>query len=129
MEFKGYFIRAGANKLPSYLLAEEGYKTNPNIRSDLDSYTDGQGVLHRNILPHLRNKIWLKTNELTYSEKLIIQSVFPDRDVANVEFWNDETNSYQTGKFYIPDIDFVTKRLDKGGKQIYMPLEITLIEY
>jgi hypothetical protein len=130
MAFNGYFIKANGNILPSYLIARKGYKSNPNIQQDLDSYRDGDGELHRNVLTHKPSKVWIKTiSPLMYSEKLIIQSVFPNREVATVEYWNDESNSYQTAKFYIPDIDFTIDYIDKKGRLVYTELEITLVGY
>lgn len=130
MAFNGYFIKVGSNIFPNYILAKEGYKNTPNQRTDLNSYTDGSGALHRNILPVKRSTVKLNTIDLfKYSEKLIIQSYFPSRDVVTMEYWNDETNNYEIARFYVPDIEFVISHLDKNKKPVYKALEITFIAY
>jgi hypothetical protein len=55
MSFQGYLIKNGNTVLDNSILAEEGYKSNPDQQTDEDSYTDGDGILHRNVLSHLRS--------------------------------------------------------------------------
>ena len=130
MAFNGYFIKVGTEILPNYIIAKKGYKSTPNQRTDLDSYTDGDGKLHRNILPVKRSKVWLTTKSgLRYSEKLIIQSFFSNRDVVTMQYFNEETNNYATATFYVPDITFVIDYLDKNKKPVYEALELTFIAY
>jgi len=130
MAFNGYFLKVGTEIFPNYIIARKGYKSTPNQRTDLDSYTDGDGKLHRNILPVKRSKVWLTTkNGLRYSEKLIIQSFFANRDVVTMEYWNEEENAYKTGTFYVPDITFTIDYLDKSKKPVYEALELTFVAY
>ena len=112
------------------LLEEDGYKSTPDIQQDKDSYTDDNGDTQRNILPHVKQKIWLKTNELTAMQKRHIQTVFPSRTTVKLKFWNDEREAYVTTNFYIPDIEWTIRKIDKAtNDRIYAPIEITLISY
>ena len=45
-----------------------------------------------------------------------------------VTYWNDETNSYDSGYFYIPDIEFSVMDASKTDIR-YNPISIELIEY
>jgi hypothetical protein len=130
MALNGYFVKVGTTTFPNYIIARGGYKCTPNQRTDKNSYIDGKGGLNRSILPVKRTTVKIQTIEgLRYSEKLIIQSLFPSRDVVTMEYWNDEDNAYKTAKFYVPDIEFVTDYVDKGGKQVYQALEIIFVAY
>ncbi|WP_455715329.1 DUF6711 family protein [Anaerosporobacter sp.] len=130
MAFEGWVIKNDSTVLNNDLLAEKGYKSNPDQQTDEDSYTDGDGKLHRNILSHLRSKIWLSTNELSVSDKLHFQTVFPSRSVVTLTYWNDEREVYESGDFYIPDIDWTIQKINKITKErTYEPISLTLIEY
>lgn len=130
MAFNGYYIKKDGNIFPNYIIAKEGYKNTPNQRTDKDSYVDGAGGLHRTILPVQRSTVKLTTiDEFRYSEKLIIKSFFIPRDVVTMEYFNDETDAYETARFYVPDIEYVHKYLDKNQKPVYSALELTFIAY
>lgn len=130
MAFEGWVIKNGSTVLNNDLLADKGYKSNPDQQTDEDSYTDGSGLLHRNILSHLRSKIWLSTNELSVEDKLHIQTVLPSRRVVTLTYWNDEREAYLSGVFYVPDIDWVIQKIDKNTfARTYDPISVTLIEY
>lgn len=130
MAFNGYLIKANGIELNNSILAQNGYSSNPNMLTDKDSYTDGDGELHRTVLPHTRSKIYIKTTELTVDDKKHLQTVFPNRKLINVEYWNDEDEEYSTGQFYIPDIKWSIKRIDAStNERIYDAVDITLIEY
>lgn len=130
MAFEGWVIRNGNTVLNNDLLADKGYKSNPDQQTDEDSYTDASGLLHRNILSHLRSKIWLSTNELSVTEKKHIQTVLPSRSVVTLTYWNDEREKYLSADFYVPDIDWVIQKIDKKTfARTYDPISVTLIEY
>ena len=128
MAFEGYYIKKDGNIFPNYIIAKEGYKCTPNQRTDKNSYVDGKGALHRTVLPVKRSTVKLTTiDEFRYSEMLLIKSFFIPRDVVTLTYWNDETDAYETAKFYVPDIEYVHKFLDKNKKPVYKALELTFI--
>jgi hypothetical protein len=130
MTGNGYVLKVGSTIFPNALLAPRGYKNTPDRRQDKNSYTDGRGVTHRNILPVKRTTIKIKTiDELTYGQKLIVQSFFPNRDKVVCEVWNDEKNDYQTITAYVPDIEYTVKHIDKDGNFYYNAVEFELIDY
>lgn len=132
MAFTGVLITNTSNSttLDNSILAEDGYKSNPDMQQDQDSYNDDNGDLQRSILPHVRQKIWLKTNEISSTQKKHLQTVFPSRTTVTLQFWNDEREAYMTATFYIPDIDWTIRRINKDtNERTYAPVEITLISY
>ena len=129
MAFEGYYIKKEGNIFPNYIIASEGYKCTPNQRTDKNSYVDGNGALHRNILPVQRSTVKLTTIDgFTYSEKLLIKSFFIPKDVVTLTYWNDETDTYETTRFYVPDIEWVHKH-QRDNKPVYKALELTFVAY
>jgi hypothetical protein len=115
---------------PVALLAPEGYSNTPNRRQDKGSYTDGRGKTIRNILPIERTTVKIKTKDwLTYGQKLIIQALFPNRDLVNITYWNDEDNAYKTMQCYVPDVEYTIKHIDNAGNFYYNAMEFEYIDY
>ena len=128
MTGNGYVLKVNGNIFPNSLLAE--YTNIPDRRQDKNSYTDGRGVTHRNILPVKRTTVKIKTIDgLTYGQKLIVQAFFPNRDKETCEVWNDERNAYQTVTAYVPDVEYTIKHIDKDGNFYYNAVEFELIDY
>ena len=135
MAFEGYLMKAGAATFPHKYIQISTYQTTPSQRQDLDSYQDSQGNLHRTVLPHDRSKIVFKTmDDLKLAEKQEIQAFFNgamtnvrERKVS-LTYWNDESNAYATGSFYIPDVTYPIKRIE-ADNIVYDSVEYHLIEY
>ena len=57
MAFNGsYYIKVGDYPIPLKYMFKGSYKVSVNTQ-DLDSYRDGNGKLHRNVLPHQADKL------------------------------------------------------------------------
>ena len=112
--------------VPHKYIAE--YNSTPSRIQDLDSYVDSNGLLHRNVLEHMRSTIVFKTPPLYMQDKIALQSLIPSRIKVSVEYWNDIDNSYTMGYFYIPDTQFDILLIE-GNKMIYSPITFELIEY
>ena len=135
MAFEGYLMKAGAATFPHKYIQISTYQTTPSQRQDLDSYQDSLGNLHRTVVPHDRSKIIFKTmDNLNLTEKQEIQAFFNaamtntrERKVS-LTYWNDESNAYATGSFYIPDVTYPIKRIE-ADNIVYDSVEYHLIEY
>lgn len=126
----GYVIKVNGTPFPNALLAVDGYSNTPNRRQDKGSYTDGQGKTIRNILPIKRTTVKVKTIDfLSYGQKLIVQSFFPNRDKVILECWNDEINGYQTIECYVPDVEYTVHHIDKSGNFYWNGIEFEFISY
>ena len=131
MAFQGYLLKVGNYTIPLQFMKLESYKSAPDQRQDLDSYRDADGVLHRNVLPHTATKIEFETPYLfMYQLQEIIQNIKANyisnlaRD-CNLTYYDEETNSYKTGHFYMPG----TMEYTMYNKQIYAPCRFAFIEY
>lgn len=129
MAFAGYYIKVNGTTFPNSLLAPEGYSNTPNIRIDKNSYRNGRGALNRTILPEKPSNLKIKTVDwLTLGQKIIIQAFFIPRDVITIQYWNDETNNYETARFYVPEVEYTHKKMIKGVTYLNA-LEIEFIAY
>lgn len=135
MRFQGYHIKNTDNNkiFPTSLLLSggEGYHSTPDMITDKNAYSDGTGETHRNPLPHTKSKVYLNTvDEVSENEKLSIQEVLNNPIIMNLQYWNDKSHSYKTGKFYMTDIDWKHKNINPITYEItYSGISITLIEY
>lgn len=126
--FLGYLIKVGNTVFPTEYIALDSYNSSPDQRTDQDSYTDGNGELVRNILPHTRTKVTFNTIAgLHLADKIKIQELLK-RDETTLTYWNDETNTYKTGRFYIADPTYTIKQITDDDI-IYNAISFEIIEY
>lgn len=129
MAFEGWLLKFEGKTFPMKFIAHGSYNATPDQQQDEDSYSDGYGNLHRNVLPHTRTKIeWNTPDMLHLADKMEMQSYFPNRITMMVEYWNDEKNVYTSGEFYVPDIKFPYYDISENDIR-YSSIRIALIEY
>lgn len=128
-KYKGYLLRnTSVGIIPNSFLKANGYSCTPNQQTDRNTYTDEDGVLRRDILSHVASKIEFNTPPLHLNDKIAFQKYFPNRTSIELEYWNDETNDYETGTFYVPSITFEYYSIT--DKDIfYNPIRVAFIEY
>ncbi|MDE7211448.1 MAG: hypothetical protein K2O03_08395 [Lachnospiraceae bacterium] len=124
MADKGYFLKIAGQVLENKYCCS--YKVVPQRRTDKDSYVDGNGKLNRKILPHKRSTITFLTGFLVDDDLDALMGIFCNVDKATVEYWNPKHKAYDTGTFYLPDIEF---EMLPGREHTYRPLQIEMIEY
>lgn len=134
MAYSGYLLRFGSVSLPNRYIAQGTYSITPNQRTELSAYRDNNNSLRRATSPNFKTKITFSTTILELNDKINLQSIIASGIINNTErkvqvtYWNDETNSYHTSYFYIPDVTFTI--LDTLDSNIYYnPISYTFIEY
>lgn len=128
-KFKGYLLRNTAvGKIPLGFIKANSYSSTPNQQSDKNTYVDEQGLLHRDVLPHTSTKIEFETVPMNLNQKIQFQKFFPSRTTVELEYWNDETNDYEIGTFYVPSIEFSVYAV-WGNDIRYNPTRVAFIEY
>ena len=137
--FDGWLLKFGSVQLPNSFLLIDGYEDTPNQRLELDAFRDASALLHRETSQNTKTKLSMKLKGMTLEERMAFDNVIglaslPAIDKlqrrVNVTYWNDETLSYQTGVFYMPDITWVIHNIDEESKTYdYNPVSLTLIEY
>jgi len=114
MAYAGYLIKVGPSnnqyELPLSLFRAETYSVFKSV-TDLDSYVDGTGALHRNALDHIANKIEFETIPLlTNTQFATLMSNIQSRMINQLErkisvtAYIPESDSYVTQDMYMPDI-------------------------
>lgn len=130
--YQGYLLKFGNTIMPNKYFLE--YSSTPNQRMESDAQRDQFGDLHRATLPHHKSSITFSTHILPLDEKIRFQNIINNAITnslqrrVSVTYWNDETNSYRTGSFYIPDIEFQVIDADATNIE-YNPITVELIEY
>ncbi len=129
-----YLIKFGSTVLPNEYITSDGYAATPNQRTELEAYRDADVLLHRVTSPNYKTSITLTLCPMSASEKQAVQETIDSgviNDVerkVNVTYWNDETNAYATGNFYISDVTY-TPMGYYGGEKWYKSITYTLTEY
>lgn len=130
--FEGWVLKINGAEFPNRLIALESYKCTPDQIMDLDPYRDGDGLLHRNALPHTATSIEFSTTYLRMRDVETLNTFLPhdNRVKCEVEYWNDNTLTYKTGDFYIADVPYEKVWVDEKRKDaLYKPITLTFTEY
>lgn len=131
-----YVIVDGVQKpIPNKYISLTSYVSTPNQRQDLDSYQDSQGFLHRNTLNHKRSKLEWNTPPMVERELKALQDLLEsgiinanERKLKIVHYCFD-TNTYETGTFYMPDITFTPLLMRPNGEVVLDKVRLAFIEY
>ena len=128
MAYQGYLFSVNGDPFPHEYIALGTYNITPNQKQDDNSYTDGDGKLHRDVLPHERTKFEFTTPHIKEADNRIIQGLFPDTLTITVKYWNPRKGIYENAICYTPDTTFSVYR-SEGNNIEYSPLRLAFIEY
>lgn len=110
MAYQGYLIRVGSYTIPLSLIRAETYTVFMSI-TDLDSYVDANGLLHRNALDHVANKVEFETVPLLDNTQFadLMNNLYANMTIqkerkASVTLYIPEKDAYVTQDMYMPDI-------------------------
>lgn len=117
-----------------YILLDS-YSIIPNARLDADTFSDANGVLHRDALEHTKTKITFYLIELSQSEmKNIMYGLtsnyidFKQRN-SNCTYFDTETFTEKTGHFYLEsNMEMKIKEI-RNGEFIFSQTKLTFVEY
>ncbi len=142
--FEGYLFKKTVTQgtstidvpFPNRYIALDTWSSTPNQREEIKAYRDDNTRdLTRVTAQGKKSKFSFKTRKkLHLNEKKEIQQFFTSSEVdANqrkiqLTFWNDESNSYKTGYFYRPNMEFKIYKITDDDI-IYDEMSFELIEY
>lgn len=134
MAYQGYLIKVGNYQIPHKFIKADTYSPYRNVQ-DLDSYRDGNGVLHRNALEHVPCKVEFETppllTNIQFRELMSnIQANYINaiERKASVTLYIPETDSYETQEMYMPDITPKIYGIFNGVIK-YNPIRLAFIGY
>lgn len=138
-EFLGYLLKFGDTKLPNKYISYQSFKVSPDQRLEIEAYRDANSLLHRVTSTNFKSKIEFNTlGNLNLKDKEDIFAIISKGLVNDtqkkyyIEYWNDDRNSYRTGYFYTPNIEYTIRTITEDGTNsniIYEPIRIAFIEY
>lgn len=133
--FQGYLLKFGDTILPNRFLKFDSYTVTPNQRTELEAYRDDYTQeLFRVTSEGVKTKIEANTPPMYLEKKLEFQEYLANgledelQRKYKVTYWNDETNEYKTGYFYIPDTAYSIYAIWRNSI-FYNSFKLTLIEY
>ena len=140
MAFNGKLLelKVGANyiEFPITLINAESYKVTPNQRLESSANRSTTGKLVRTTVSHTASKIDLSTIVLKNGDLNTIQSLLASaytdalQRKLNLRYYVPETDSYKTGTFYMPDVDYDILRIDLDTNTVlYNSIRYAFIEY
>ena len=143
--WRGYLLKAVKTDAifdPSYINIGS-WDSTPKQREEIKAYRDDNTRnLTRVTADGMKSKFGFRTREnLTLEDKIVIQDFFKAAMEAEsnpteakkqrkveLKYWCDDDNTYKTGMFYIPNMDFPIKKItDKTI--IYQELTFQFVEY
>lgn len=138
MAYAGYLVKVGPSndlyEIPLSILRAETYTVFKSV-TDLDSYVDGNGELHRNALSHIANKVEFETIPLmTNTEFASLMSNLYNRMSNTLErklsvtLYIPEIDDYVTQDMYMPDIKPTLYYADQNKIQ-YNQIRLAFIGY
>lgn len=144
MAFDGHllYIMNGTTAVPfpNEFIQFDTWKSTPNVRVEVKAYRDDYSQsLTRFTATGLKSHFAFTTKpNLHLADKTRLINYFYNYETSHLErkvtlkYWNDEDNSYHTGSFYRPDMEFPIKKIiDKAGSCdiIYGELTLEFVEY
>lgn len=132
MAYSGYLLKVNGTEFPMKYIEEKSYIVHPDQRLDVDSGRDTTGVLHRAVVDHMPTKIEFNTRPLTSTDiaaisELLQLSPSNTQRKATVQYYNPETDSYDTAECYVPDVEYTIAWI--GSKVHYDTIRYAFIEY
>ena len=134
MAYAGYLIKVGTYTIPLSIIRAETYSPYKSV-TDLDSYVDANGELHRNALDHIAYKIEFETIPLLTDVQFgdLMSNLYAQMSnqlerKASVTAYIPEINDYITQDMYMPDIKPVLYYAD-GEKIQYNQIRLAFIGY
>ena len=136
--FRGILLyRTADNKpFPQQYIEMGSWSSNPDQREEIRAYRDDNTRALTRITAQGRKSIFsfATRNNLHLKDKIAIQNWFTEKEVNSTErkiqltFWNEETNNYDTGYFYRPNMEFKIKSII-GNDIIYDSMQFDFVEY
>jgi hypothetical protein len=110
MAYAGYLFKIGDYVFPLSLIKADSYSAYKSV-TDLDSYVDENGELHRNALDHLAYKVEFETPAMLNNKQLStlfanIYAQFTNQleRKASCTLYIPEIDGYVTCDMYMPDV-------------------------
>lgn len=134
MAYSGYLIKVGTFTIPLSIIRAETYSAYEST-TDLDSYVDGNGELHRNALDHKAYKVEFETVPMLTDKEfgslmasIRVQYTVSKEKKSLVTLYVPELDDYVSQYMYEPDIT-PTLYFADANKVQYEQIRLAFISY
>lgn len=124
MAYSGYRIKINNTIFPNRDIAKGSYTLGKNPRV-AKSYTDISGINHEIYYPSTKTIISFSIREHLLDDHSSFAEIFSNRSLS-VEYYDEETSSYQTGTFKVMDFNW---NYINTNPVLYGATQITLEEW
>lgn len=136
MAFSGYLLKSGNDIFPHKYIKLESWDSTPNQREEIKAYRDDNTRNLTRVTASGKKTVFsfATISGLTLSQKQEIQTFFTSHETdslqrkINLTYWNDEENTYKTGAFYRPNMNFPIKKITSNDI-VYGELKFEFVEY
>ena len=129
MAFQGYLLKIEGVILPLSYIKLNTYISTPNQFLDLEATRNSNGRLIRTVAANKPSTIEFETPVLSLSEMTTFKNYFiTKREKVTVEYWNDESATYVTDSFYVPDLKYKILSIN-GNNIMYDSCRVAFIGY
>ena len=140
MAFAGYLLAAVVGttitSFPNKYIEYESWDSTPDQREEIVAYRDDNTRDLTRVTAAGKKTVFSFTvrEGIHLAEKQEIQNFFYNAEEDHeqrkikLQFWNDDTNSYDVGYFYRPNMHFPIKRITDNDI-IYKQLTLDFVEY
>lgn len=141
MSFQGYLMKFEKTGVEVPVKFIQTFKSTPNQRTDMDDYTDADGLFHRNELKHTPTKTewttpemriadWEELMALLKANYTITETESGKKRDVDITYYNFEDCDYVHGHFYIPDFTVEVHLSDRARNDLLLaPVRFAIIEY
>lgn len=138
MAFQGYLFKAVATNqiFPMKYIAFDSWDSTPDQREEVKAWRDDNTRELFRVTAQGKKSVFKFTTRPNLTDKDVeaILNFFTSAETNHeqrkiqLQFWNEETRSYDEGYFYRPNMPFKIKTI-RGNTIIYNALTIDCIEY
>ena len=139
MAYSGFLIKLGGSSgtvLPMEYISVGSYNSTPNQRMESKADRSVTGFMHRTTVDHTATKIEFETPNID-NKQLAELNALINGNMSNVHqrnitlyYYDQETDSYRTGNFYMPDVKYNIDHIETAiNTIIYKPVRYAFIEY
>lgn len=129
------WFKFGDYEIPTKYIKDGSYNTKPKQIQDKDSYTDGNGLTHRNALPHTKSEVQFTLMKMSEIEmKKIISGI--KRNIINVlerdgncTYYDTWDGDLHTAHMYLDSSTEFKLIREQNGKRMYDETQILFVEY
>lgn len=135
MAYNGYLLKLNGYTVPEKFIQYDSYSVLLST-TDLDSFRDADGTLHRTALAHKVAKVEFNTPIIHSKDFENIManirakySSAIEKKITNCSVYIIETNSYVTCDMYLPDITPSILKKNSDGSFYFNPIRFAFIGY